>query len=260
MKTYHLLVAILILLLSSYSFANIDPIDDIYKDNSVEFDQEIFKQYMAESFKDAKGYAYIVSRNGKYWFGDKKGYAVNDDVSEDKLAFNYHTMANIGSISKVYTSLLLMRMWEEEHNFELADQIDQYLPSVWMSYTHPSIKTLSVRNFLNHTSGFHEIDGDDVKVKDYYVQGVKVEDIGSRNYSNVNFHVLGMAYAYIKYHDQMVAKEEQFTQDYPNNESKRDELLEEAAAEYFISDLTRIIHHPIYFNPKFLQNQAFTNS
>lgn len=85
-----------------------------------------------------------LSENGKIIYTRSVGYS---DV-ETKAKPNETTKYRIGSISKSFTSALILKAMEE-NKLSLDTKIDQYFPSI------KNANKISISNLLNHRSGIH---------------------------------------------------------------------------------------------------------
>ncbi len=112
----------------------------------------------------------LVSRNGKIAY--HKAFGMADNTSERDL--QQSDIFRIASQSKAITSTAVMMLWEEG-KFNLDDPISKYIPEFAneqiidtfnendSSYTaKPSVKQITIRHLLTHTSGvgYGVIDGD----------------------------------------------------------------------------------------------------
>jgi CubicO group peptidase (beta-lactamase class C family) len=93
-----------------------------------------------------------VSHNGEIIYSRSVGYA---DV-ENKLKANENSKYRIGSISKTFTTVLLMKAVEEK-KLGLNQTIDKYFPEI------KNADKITVGNLLYHRSGIHSFTDD----KDY---------------------------------------------------------------------------------------------
>lgn len=67
-----------------------------------------------------------------------------------------HTVFRVGSISKTFTALGLMRLWEEGR-FGLDDPVNQYLRAFHVRHRDPSAPPVTFRHLLTHTAGIGEV-------------------------------------------------------------------------------------------------------
>jgi len=94
-----------------------------------------------------------ISQNGKMLYQRTMGNAlVKDDTS---VPADIHTKYRIGSITKMFTAVMVMQLVEEK-KLNLNQTIDKYFPGI------PNAKLISVKNLLYHRSGlsnYSENDG-----------------------------------------------------------------------------------------------------
>ncbi|MDC8772662.1 serine hydrolase domain-containing protein [Roseateles albus] len=80
----------------------------------------------------------------------KKGYGKLDAAG--KLPAGTDTVYGICSISKLFTSVAVMQLWEQG-KFSLDDDIGKLLPGFTLQRTDPDSGPISVRSLLTHSSG-----------------------------------------------------------------------------------------------------------
>lgn len=91
-----------------------------------------------------------VSQNGKLLYTNAIGYS---DVEASKKATT-QTKYRIGSISKTFTAVLILKAVEEK-KLTLSKTLDHYFPQIENS------KKITIENLLNHRSGIHSFTNDD---------------------------------------------------------------------------------------------------
>lgn len=91
-----------------------------------------------------------VAQNGKLLYTNAIGYA---DLENLKKA-SPETKYRIGSISKMFTAVMILKAIEE-NKLSLDQTIDQYFPSIDNS------KKITIGNLLNHRSGIHNFTNDE---------------------------------------------------------------------------------------------------
>ncbi|MCO6146674.1 serine hydrolase [Flavobacterium sp. NRK1] len=90
-----------------------------------------------------------VSQNGKTVYSKSIGFA---DV-EKGIKSNENTKFRIGSISKTFTSTLVLKA-AEENKLKLTDKLEKYFPEI------PNASKITIDNMLNHHSGIHNFTND----------------------------------------------------------------------------------------------------
>lgn len=91
-----------------------------------------------------------ISENGKIIYTNFVGYS---DV-ETKTKPNENTKYRIGSISKSFTSVLIMKAIEE-NKISLTTKINHYFPEI------KNAEKITISNLLNHRSGIHNFTDDE---------------------------------------------------------------------------------------------------
>ncbi|MFE8700807.1 serine hydrolase domain-containing protein [Cytobacillus sp. FJAT-54145] len=138
----------------------------------------------------------LVDHNGVVF---SKGYGTLD-IRDDSLEINENTNFHIGSLSKVFVSLAIMKLQEERH-IDIEKPVVDYLP--WFSTKDEKLsRQIKIRHLLSHTSGLpgrlnvHDIEQTDSqeimkeikkKLKDVRLVG-KPGDI--YEYTNMNTDLL----------------------------------------------------------------------
>ena len=125
-------------------------------------------------------------------------------------------LITVGSISKSLAALGLMNYAESHSEVDLDAPIEPYLPQKILSFVHPSIKTMTLRQLMSHTSGFRALNYSDfqsdlaysgAQIYDhsiwrnlYYLRlGVQAENVGKYSYSNMNYALISYFFARIAY-------------------------------------------------------------
>lgn len=133
-----------------------------------------------------------VSRNGEIIYTRSVGFA---DV-ENKLKANVDSKYRIGSISKTFTTVLVMKAVEDK-KLELNQTIDKYFPEI------KNAEKITVANLLYHRSGIHSFTDDkeyltwntqpktEKELLDIIIKGGSDFEPDSKSvYSNSNFVLL----------------------------------------------------------------------
>jgi len=92
-----------------------------------------------------------ISKNGKMLYNKTIGYSFFSDLQKKPITSN--TIFRIGSISKMFTSVLVFQLVEEE-KLTLATTLDKFFPEI------PNAKLITISNLLNHRSGIHNFTND----------------------------------------------------------------------------------------------------
>ena len=99
------------------------------------------EQYYYEHLEKGFNGAILVAKNGQVLFEQYKGYA--NFVTKDLI--NQHTPFHLASISKTFTGMAVLKLWEEG-KLSLDDSLQKYFPQ--LPYYGITIKML-----LSHRSG-----------------------------------------------------------------------------------------------------------
>ncbi len=82
-----------------------------------------------------------------------KGFGMAD--IEKKKAVTPETVFRIGSISKTFTTIGLMQLWEQK-KFDLDDPVNPYLKTYKVLHDDPHAPQITFRHMMTHTSGVGE--------------------------------------------------------------------------------------------------------
>ena len=133
-----------------------------------------------------------VAENGKLLYSKSIG---KDDIDSDKQS-TIATKYRIGSISKIFTSCLILKA-VEENKLNINQTIDIYFPTI------ENAKKITIGNLLNHRSGIHNFTNDPEYLK-YHTQPKSEKEMveiiakgksdfeqdSKGNYSNSNYVLL----------------------------------------------------------------------
>lgn len=142
----------------------------------------------------APGLSYARLENGEI---TARGFGERAEGNSDNVTSN--TLFPIGSITKSFTALAIMQLVEAE-KLELDDPISQHLPA----FADGSASDVTVRQLLNHTSGFSTVQGNSphgmadasqLGLAEYVEQLARVAPSNPPGqvweYSNANYQILG---------------------------------------------------------------------
>jgi D-alanyl-D-alanine carboxypeptidase len=100
-------------------------------------------------FQDNKVMASLaIFRNGQPVFQKSTGYSRIDE--QEKLPANDQTIYRIGSISKMFTTVMVLQM-AEEGKLSLKHTLSQYYPQI------PNAQKITIEQLLRHRSGLSDI-------------------------------------------------------------------------------------------------------
>ena len=136
-----------------------------------------------------------ISQNGEVKYQRALGYSyINDD---DKVQANIHTKYRIGSVSKLFTAVIIFQLIEEG-KIKLNEKLDVHYPNL------PNAEKITIYHLLYHRSGLHDYtEGtnfskwmDKSKKHEDLLniikeQGSDFEPDSKANYSSTNYLLLG---------------------------------------------------------------------
>lgn len=112
------------------------------------YDQRIDSLIHSPSAKPFNGII-LISQNGKVKYSKIAGYS---DI-EKKKVLKFNDQFVIGSISKQFTAVLVLREFDKGH-LDLSAPIHKYLPELTQSWAD----TVTIHNLLTHMHGIIQID------------------------------------------------------------------------------------------------------
>ncbi|ONI40341.1 hypothetical protein AN639_04830 [Candidatus Epulonipiscium fishelsonii] len=136
---------------------------------------------------------YALMKDGKFIVSGSRGI----NSIENDLLVNTENMYAIGSISKMFTTAMIMNLLEEG-KFELDDPVYKYIPDFAME--DDRYKDITIRMLLNHSAGFMDgniqdsflVENNDSRYHDNLLKNLKTERLNSAPgelsvYSNTGF-------------------------------------------------------------------------
>ncbi len=180
---------------SSFVFSKNQPIQDIKNILTNEDKYEKVKQYLEKSLKDAgvAGYSYSIFTNKKII--QEKYYGVSDN-RKDKI--NRDTVFSIASLSKSFTALSIMQLYERG-KLDIKDPLIKYIPEISFN-NDDRVKSITILNLLNQTSGISSIDGLKISkqniTKENILAATNNANLNNKpgdvfEYSDLNYFILG---------------------------------------------------------------------
>ncbi len=100
-----------------------------------------------------------------------KGFGMADAAQEKPVTPD--TVFRVGSISKTFTAIGLMQLWEQG-KFQLDDPINDYLKHFRVQHRDPNAPPVTFRHILTHTSGIGEVRTLSDMVRPGFTMSVKV--------------------------------------------------------------------------------------
>jgi CubicO group peptidase (beta-lactamase class C family) len=107
------------------------------------------EKIMEETKTPAVGVA-LVDENGPVWIAGL-GKA---DVERD-LDANENTMFRIGSVSKMFVALAILKL-QEEGRVSLKDKVRDLVPEIWFENKWEDTNPILLEHLLEHTTGWHD--------------------------------------------------------------------------------------------------------
>lgn len=134
----------------------------------------------------------VVSKKGEVIYSKNIGFM---DV-ENNIKSNLDSKYRIGSITKTFTAVLILKAFEEK-KLNISETIDKWFPSI------KTANLITVENLLNHRSGIADIT-DNLNYTSFYTKskteeeiieiiandGIKFEPNSKAEYSNSNYLLL----------------------------------------------------------------------
>ena len=152
------------------------------------------------------GAAVGIVRDGELIYA--KGFGLADFKEQRPVTAD--TVFRIGSISKTFTAIGLMQLWEQG-KFDLDDPVNDYLKAFQIQHSDPNAPPVTFRHLLTHTSGIGELrslsdlildlpggilagkEGTQVRLDEYYADGLTPDTYPGEKwaYANHGFGALG---------------------------------------------------------------------
>jgi CubicO group peptidase (beta-lactamase class C family) len=191
---------IAIILLAGISIAQVPRVGGI---TTMSFNKASFDQSLQNAVgPNVIGYQYVLIKNGQV-VSEKAG-GVAQNAADGTLAMTTSTPTNIGSVAKFLSGTAMIGLMEKpagQSTWDAGASLQQKLnrpfltmvPNVWKTGARPGVENVSIRQLLQHRSGF-----DDAKASNRNVLGFLKDADGflqsqynQREYSNINFVLNG---------------------------------------------------------------------
>ncbi len=143
-----------------------------------------------------KGYAVILTgTDGKRLGFRRAGWAVDPcDSGSSGEAFDLDTETAIGSVTKLFTTVLVLKATTDSNRIERTP-MTAYLPFRWRRMAHPYYETVQIADLLQHKAGFKR-DGGGEHISTRLSKGRELNTpIGTRTYSNTTIGIFHFLYA-----------------------------------------------------------------
>jgi CubicO group peptidase (beta-lactamase class C family) len=152
---------------------------------------ELLKQYTKQSSFNG---VVLVAQKGEILL--EQGYGYKNATT--KLLNDSNTVFQIGSITKQFTSAIILQL-QEQHKLSVQDKLSKYISD------YPNGDSITIENLLTHTSGIYNYTNDDAYMQNNSADPIKLSDLislfknklldfspGSKySYSNSGYILLG---------------------------------------------------------------------
>ncbi len=126
---------------------------------TAQVDSKKLDDYFDTLYKNDKFIGSVaLMEKGKVIYSKQVGLPISKTIDKP----NKNTLYRIGSISKMFTSVLTLKAVEEQ-KLALDQTIDRYYPDI------PNAHTITIDNLLNHRSGIHNFTND-INFLSYYTK------------------------------------------------------------------------------------------
>jgi CubicO group peptidase (beta-lactamase class C family) len=124
---------------------------------------ELLKQYTKQNSFNG---VVLIAQKGKILL--EKGYGYKNAAA--KTLNDSNTVFQIGSITKQFTSAIILQL-QEQHKLFLQDKLSKYIPD------YPKGDSITIENLLTHTSGIYNYTNDEEYVKNNIARQIKLEEL-----------------------------------------------------------------------------------
>lgn len=166
--------------------------------NKASFDQNLQNAVAP----NVKGYQYVLIKNGQ--IVSEKAGGVAQNAADGTLAMTTSTPTNIGSVAKFLSGTAMIGLMEKpasQYQWDSGASLQQKLnrpfftmvPNVWKSGAKPGIENITIRQLLQHRSGFDDAKASNRNVLGFLkdADGFQQAQFNQREYSNINFVLNG---------------------------------------------------------------------
>ena len=108
----------------------------------------------------------LVAQKGNILF--QKGYGFKN--AEAKLLNDSATVFQIGSITKQFTSAIILQL-QEQNKLSVKDSVSKFIPN------YPNGNKITIENLLTHTSGIYNYTNDEAFMKHNAVNPISIENL-----------------------------------------------------------------------------------
>jgi CubicO group peptidase (beta-lactamase class C family) len=166
--------------------------------NKANFDQSLQNAVASK----VMGYQYILIKNGQVVSEKAGGWG--QTTSDGSKLMTTATPTNIGSLAKFLSGTAMIGLMEKpagQFQWDAGLTLQQKLnrkfftivPNVWKSGAKPGIENISIRQLLQHRSGFDDAKANNRNVLGFLkdADGFQQSQFDQREYSNINFVLNG---------------------------------------------------------------------
>lgn len=152
--------------------------DDLpVQSNDKKFSTSLFKKNLQEALSAARGYQFVITRNGQV--ADTAEYGIQD-IGGTKSGL--HSFINIASVTKTLTAATAVQYMLQK-DVTIETKIGKWLPASWP--IHPDIRDLTFKQLMTHTSGIRGSQTDWAPL--LTTVGSPITAPKTFEYSNINF-------------------------------------------------------------------------
>jgi CubicO group peptidase (beta-lactamase class C family) len=124
---------------------------------------ELLKQYTKQNSFNGSA---LVAQKGKVLL--EQGYGYKNATA--KLLNDSNTIFQIGSITKQFTSAIILQL-QEQHKLSVQDKLSKYIPD------YPNGDSITIENLLTHESGIYNYTNDDAYMQNNSANSIKLADL-----------------------------------------------------------------------------------
>ncbi len=148
--------------------------------NEEVFDAELFKNNLNDQLTGARGYQFVITRNGR--IAETEAVGIGAISRTGNMASSIDGYVNIASVTKTLTATAALRVLPKA-KVDLGDAIGPWLPDSWD--VHPDISKITFRQLLTHTSGIRSGSGNWTNTRN--LVGGPITESNEYSYANANF-------------------------------------------------------------------------
>ena len=195
-------VTAIIFSLVSLSFGQISTGGGGYSNGEITFKKEVFEQNLTNALApNVMGYQYVLIKDGKIVSDKFGGNARN--ATDGVMKMTATTPQNIGSLQKFITGTTLLNQmvyptfYTVDKEMSLEQKLDRnfftLFPNLWYKTLNPSVTGITIRQLLQHRSGFDMQKPNNRTVLGYLrdANGFDATMFNQREYANINFVLNG---------------------------------------------------------------------